>query len=256
MTLGSSREELLRGLLQKYLPERYHVATGFMSGYPRQLDVLIYDRIDHAPLFREGNLVVVDATAVRGVIEVKSVLTHGELRSALEILQSIDPDNGPPLFKGIFAYSTEMSSTSILDTIVSFYDQENEDLQTFAALSELTEIITAVCVQKNVLILSDFTDSKGIFVPSLYSVENVIGRTPHAALFFDILNRAVRRERAATGLELGTFFYSELDRGEERNVYDGPWGPYLADEDVTGKVRAEVEAIKRWRSGKRWTEPK
>ena len=28
-TVGASREELLRSLLQKYLPERYHVATGF-----------------------------------------------------------------------------------------------------------------------------------------------------------------------------------------------------------------------------------
>ncbi|WP_139794241.1 DUF6602 domain-containing protein [Chromobacterium violaceum] len=82
-TVGTYRENLLQTLLQKHLPERYHVATGFIHGCPRQLDVLIYDRIDYAPLFREGDLVVVPSESVRAVIEVKTNLTKDELRNSL-----------------------------------------------------------------------------------------------------------------------------------------------------------------------------
>src|SRR6185436_19587694 len=42
-TVGTYREQLLQSLLRKNLPERYHVATGFIHGCPRQLDIVIYD---------------------------------------------------------------------------------------------------------------------------------------------------------------------------------------------------------------------
>ncbi len=58
-TVGGQREELLRALIERHVPQRFHVATGFIEGSPRQIDILIYDQIDYAPLFRAGNLVVV-----------------------------------------------------------------------------------------------------------------------------------------------------------------------------------------------------
>ncbi len=74
-SVGTYRECLLQMLLRKSLPERYHVATGFIHGCNRQLDILIYDRIDYAPWLREGDLVVVPRESVRTVIEVKTDLT-------------------------------------------------------------------------------------------------------------------------------------------------------------------------------------
>ncbi|MCQ9136844.1 DUF6602 domain-containing protein, partial [Streptomyces hilarionis] len=41
-TVGTYRENLLQSLLRKHLPERYHVATGFIFGLSRQIDILIY----------------------------------------------------------------------------------------------------------------------------------------------------------------------------------------------------------------------
>jgi len=43
---GRYREDLLRTVLERNLPTRYHVATGFIYGCKRQLDILIYDQID------------------------------------------------------------------------------------------------------------------------------------------------------------------------------------------------------------------
>jgi hypothetical protein len=242
-----------------------NVATGFLFGYERQLDILVYDRVDSAPLFREGDLVVVAGDAVRAVIEVKSKLNHTLLREALGVLHYIDDHVGerPPIFKGIFAYSTEMTTSSILQTMTDFYDLENDDPETMAMLSSLTQIVSAVCVQKQSIILSDFTEidvDGGMFVPRLYSVENSLERTHQAAIFFEDLKRHLRRpdEAIASGPEFSWFISSELERGEVRNVYDRDWGPYyLKDDasDVEATVRAEAEAIRRWRRGERWVPP-
>lgn len=72
-SVGTYRETLLQTLLRRNLPERYHVGTGFIYGCQRQVDILIYDRVDYAPLFREGDLVVVPPQAVRAAIEVKQL---------------------------------------------------------------------------------------------------------------------------------------------------------------------------------------
>ena len=154
-------------------------------------------------MFREGNLVVVDIDAVRGVIEVKSTLTHELLRSSLNILQPIDRDHGPPIFKGVFAYRTDIPSAgSAIDTIIDFYDQQNEDLETFAALADPTEIVTAVCVHKQMLIsirFSRVTDPQ-ILVPYLFSIRDVVSRSPQTALFFYALNQHVRGERPTVSI--------------------------------------------------------
>ena len=81
-TIGNYREIILRSFLAKYLPSRYRVATGFILGRSQspkgQIDILIYDRLHSVPVFREGDLVVIPAGAVRAIIEVKSTLTSTE----------------------------------------------------------------------------------------------------------------------------------------------------------------------------------
>lgn len=87
-TVGTAREELFRALLERHVPGRYHVATGFVDGIPTQFDIIIYDQIDHAPLLRTGNLVVVPSESVRAVIEIKSKLDATNLTDALDHLQA------------------------------------------------------------------------------------------------------------------------------------------------------------------------
>ena len=67
------------------------------------------------------------------------------------------------------------------------------------------------------------------------------------------------RAVAQTGPEWGRFIESEMERGEEIDVYDQIWGPYYAlmmDVDFDeAEVRAEAEAIIRWRRGGVWSPP-
>jgi len=126
-TVGTYRENILQNSLRKNLPERYHVATGFIFGLDRQIDILIYDRVDYAPLFREGDLVVVPPESVRAAIEVKTKLTSENLYAALDFLSSVSQldDNLPPFFKGIFAFESELNNDTIYEKIFDFYTDLN-----------------------------------------------------------------------------------------------------------------------------------
>ncbi|MBS3668117.1 DUF6602 domain-containing protein [Vreelandella boliviensis] len=122
-TVGTYRENLLQNSLRKHLPERYHVATGFIFGVSKQIDILIYDRVDYAPLFREGDLVIVPQESVRAIIEVKTRLTPSNIVSALELIHAVSylDDNQPPFFKGIFAFESSMKNETLYDKIFNFY---------------------------------------------------------------------------------------------------------------------------------------
>lgn len=121
---GDYCEDLLRSFLRAALPGRFSVDTGFVSsataaGLPEegsvspQLDIIIHDATDHAPLFRSGEFVVVLPDAVAGIIEVKKRLTSGELKDALEKLAVtrhralISGCNAPRPFTGVFAFTAD-----------------------------------------------------------------------------------------------------------------------------------------------------
>jgi hypothetical protein len=257
---GGFREELLRVLLQKNMPDRYHVATGFLYGLPRQIDIIIYDRIDYAPLFRAGDLVVVERIAVRAVIEVKSTLNNAELRSSLCLMDELDTslDGEAPIFRGIFAYRSSIHTSAIMDTMMEVY--RNNDPETGVQLMNLSQIVTAVCVQKETLILSgiDKVDLQGdMFVPTLFAIESDLERTPQVALFLDTLKNYLRGSAPAVerGINLASFIELELKRVYTRNVYDELWGPYVArhyEEYEGAEVLAEAKALIRWRRGEAW----
>lgn len=87
---GTYKEALVRSLLRDFLPRRYEVSTGFVRWWEgqvsRQLDVVIWDSQNTAPIMREGEFVVLHPDSVEAVIEVKSSLTRTNLRDALELL--------------------------------------------------------------------------------------------------------------------------------------------------------------------------
>src|SRR5207249_650299 len=75
-SVGEHREELIRTLLESRLPARLRVSHGFIVGpemeRSRQLDVVVWDKSNHAPLFESGRFAIVSPRSVVGVIEVKS----------------------------------------------------------------------------------------------------------------------------------------------------------------------------------------
>lgn len=127
-TIGSHHESLLRSLLRRFLPERYHVATGFVVGRfpgPRsQIDIIVYDRLNYVPRYREDDLVVVDVDAVRALIEVKTSLDKRQLFDALELLHNTTfrEVQRMPYFKGIFSFDGISNPETISQHIVDFYE--------------------------------------------------------------------------------------------------------------------------------------
>ncbi len=77
-TKGSFKEAALRSVLRRHLPEKLRIGTGFIvnrgSECSTQIDLLLVDS-DHPTLFKDGDLLIVTPSAVRGVIEVKTTLS-------------------------------------------------------------------------------------------------------------------------------------------------------------------------------------
>lgn len=146
-TVGGQREELLRALLERHVPQRFHVATGFIEGSDRQIDILIYDQIDYAPLFRAGNLVVVPFEAVRALIEVKSSLTSDELIDALRHLgEALGARvSGPPIFRGVFGYQGATVPTLISAIKAHHSEPVDMDDESHPVFS-IYDMADAVCV--------------------------------------------------------------------------------------------------------------
>lgn len=95
-SVGNYKEGVIRRQLVDYLPSRYSVGTGFVL-FPedtapvrsRQIDVLIWDSHNYAPLFRDGSFVIIPPQALRVAIEVKSTLTPDSMWESLANLDSL-----------------------------------------------------------------------------------------------------------------------------------------------------------------------
>lgn len=124
--IGSYREDLLMNLLQKYLPSKFSVSSGFVEGCIRQIDIIVYDSHNYIPLFKENNIVIVKPESVRAIIEVKSTLRAKDLDESLDLIHSIDKYLQPiiPIFKGVFAFSTTYKyPQNIADRIIKYYNK-------------------------------------------------------------------------------------------------------------------------------------
>lgn len=86
LTIGMFAEDLLRDLLKKLLPQKVGVAQGFIVGDKQcshQCDVIIYDRLNFAPIFKTGSLMVLPSCAVIAVIEIKTSIREKQFNKTL-----------------------------------------------------------------------------------------------------------------------------------------------------------------------------
>ena len=106
LSVGEHKESILRACIQNFLPKRYSVGTGFiifadesslrqsagdnadllnLKSYhvSQQLDIIVFDDIDYAPVFRTEDFVVVRPESVRAVIEVKGYLRRADIKSCV-----------------------------------------------------------------------------------------------------------------------------------------------------------------------------
>jgi len=117
-TDGEWKEPVLRQILRRNLPETVHVGRGFVvaPGWASaQIDVLITDA-SKPVLFRDGDLAIVTADAVLGVVEVKSRATPGIIRNAIgklaQDMGSIRRHPNSKAFAAILAFEAGTGKTS------------------------------------------------------------------------------------------------------------------------------------------------
>jgi hypothetical protein len=89
---GTLCEILLRNVIRQSLPSSFSADKGFIYGrdlsaksptHSPEIDILIHDSHHYRPIFRMEDFVVVQAEAVRGVIQVKRMLDAGKLAKGL-----------------------------------------------------------------------------------------------------------------------------------------------------------------------------
>jgi hypothetical protein len=112
-TDGAFKEATLRSVLRRHLPESLMVAHGFVVSEHEtstEIDILIIDR-GHQTLFKDGDLVIVSADAVRAMIEVKTNLDGpSKVKEALVKLCSNDrvcfnAGQARRIWTGLFVYN-------------------------------------------------------------------------------------------------------------------------------------------------------
>lgn len=97
LSVGNYKESILRSLIANILPRKYEVSTGFILASDRdgkilksrQIDIIIWDSVNYAPIFRDGDFVIVPPEACSAVVEVKGKLKSKELRSSLLNIDSL-----------------------------------------------------------------------------------------------------------------------------------------------------------------------
>lgn len=95
-TVGSYKEHVIREQVVRITPRKFSVNTGFVVGNrsgtitrSKQIDVLIWDSTNYAPIVQAGELVVIQPEALRAAVEVKGMLDHEELEDAINNLESL-----------------------------------------------------------------------------------------------------------------------------------------------------------------------
>lgn len=116
---GRYKETILKSVIQRFLPAKYIIATGFVVKQTddkqthissKQIDLIVYDS-SYPTLFKEGDFVIVTPDSVKAIIEVKAnMINQGfakVVQKANEMGQFIfdgKSDINAPFFNGIFSY--------------------------------------------------------------------------------------------------------------------------------------------------------
>jgi hypothetical protein len=242
--VGSYREGLLQNLLRKHLPERYHVATGFIHNCKKQIDILIYDRIEYPPLFREGDLVVVPAESVRAVIEVKTSLDKDQLMDSLEAMALVSPhdDCYPPFFKGIFAYES-LDEITLERHIADFYSNH--------PITYPYRHLSSLCVlgKSYMQVIQYRKTENDPFTPKLRRYKSETGLAIQATLFLDALLTYLRLDALKTVPHRQLVRLLRTD-SRWRNVKQLPAGTvYAADAPGRKQMEEAIVQIDKWLNG-------
>ena len=134
---GEGNEAALRELLTKFIPKRYSVGTGVVidrnGTQSRQCDIVIYDTLLYPSLLTLTNIHFFPVDIVYATIEVKTTLTSGSVKEALENIASVKKlDLVPDNFAGSYSRGGEFQMAIYTPTTpLGFIFGYNSDAQQF-----------------------------------------------------------------------------------------------------------------------------
>ncbi|MFJ7940833.1 DUF6602 domain-containing protein [Peribacillus sp. NPDC096622] len=122
---GSHKEAVLKGILKKFIPSEFEVASGFIVNEKgecsKQIDILVYQNSSPI-LFHSTDFVIIPNTYVKAVIEVKTDLKSDTLITALDNLfsaQQIINKSSSEVHTAIFAYDYNRDDDRIKEQNIS-----------------------------------------------------------------------------------------------------------------------------------------
>ena len=127
---GRFIELLLINLLRKYLPKKYDFSSGFycsinpeLNEASQQIDIICYDYLNYPLFFNCNEIVAVSPKSVKGLIEVKSVMTSDSIKQLLnqancEIAKQLPIDTK----FNLLSVKSQISPESVCKEILDFYN--------------------------------------------------------------------------------------------------------------------------------------
>jgi len=224
-TVGNYREKLFTSVLSKYIPKKFHIATGFIEGISKQIDIIIYDQHNYIPTFRDDDLVVVKKESVIAVIEIKSTLNAKTLKESLEGIEMITEKgmSSTTFFKGVFAFKSTLSKELISKHISTFY--ENNQIEA------IYEHLDVICIPKFSTQFIDYNnlENEKNSCPSLYEIEDLKELFIGESFFFHKLFSFLDVDITAKKIN-GKYFY-ELNSMSKINLIkvltEDDWMPFF-----------------------------
>ena len=143
---GRYKEAVLKSVIERFLPEKYRIGSGFVVRQTRQrgnhdasnqIDIIIYDT-KFPVLFKEGDFVIVTPDSVKAIIEVKANLKNQGIKKVIDKSNKIGrfifegrTNRNTPIFNGIFSYTgyNRITQTSTLKLPVENSWNELEDVR-------------------------------------------------------------------------------------------------------------------------------
>lgn len=127
---GRFIELLLINLLKKYLPKKYDFSSGFycsikpeLKEASQQIDIICYDHLNYPLFFNCNEIVAVSPKSVKGLIEVKSVMTSASIKQLLnqancEVAKQLPIDTK----FNLLSVKSQISPESVCKEILDFYN--------------------------------------------------------------------------------------------------------------------------------------
>lgn len=127
-SVGSFYEDVLRTLIEELMPSRLKVGTGFVFDAlkrktSKQLDILVYDDTYAAPLYKNGNFVVINPEITISIAEIKKCLLLSDVRKLIS--SSANANYGYSRgsiygvqFINVFAYSSRTKTDRVEAVVV------------------------------------------------------------------------------------------------------------------------------------------